>query len=54
MFHVRFARKFRPMRLSPRLQPFNSADRSLEIKHDGFRAVARIEIGAVQCYVEDA
>src|SRR5262252_3486621 len=40
-----FPRRMRPIRLSRRLEPFDSNEFIFELKIDGFRAVAHIETG---------
>ena len=40
--------KFEPIRLSRRAEPFDSSDFIYEIKHDGFRALARVQAGECQ------
>ena len=45
MLLTMLSRKLRPMRLSRRSEPFDSADFIYELKIDGFRALAHIASG---------
>src|SRR5204863_9434178 len=47
LFPMRLPRNLRPMRLSRRIEPFDSDDYIFELKIDGFRSLAYIENG--QC-----